>query len=56
MMFLSNYLFVDNYYGSLRLAEYVLSKNWDLTFAIKANRVQTSSLIATMKNIKKDKK
>ena len=44
------HLFVDNYYGSLPLAEYVLSKNWDLTLALKANRVDTSSLITSLKD------
>ena len=44
------HLFVDNYYGSLPLAEYVLSKNWDLTLALKANRIDTSSLIKSLKD------
>ena len=46
----SFHLFVDNYYGSLKLSEYVLSKNWDLTFAVRANRTETSSLLASLKN------
>ena len=45
----SFHLFVDNYYGSLKLAEYVLSKNWNLTFALRANRTETSSLLASIK-------
>ena len=46
----SFHLFTDNYYGSLQLANYLISQNWDLTLSIRANRTETSSMIISLKD------
>ena len=43
-------LFTDNYYGSLSLAKYLLEKGWDFTLGLRSNRVETSVVLAKMKN------
>ena len=43
-------LFTDNYYGSLSLTKYLLRKGWDFTLGLRSNRVETSVVLAKMKN------
>ena len=50
----SFHIFADNYYGSLSLAKFLLEKKYDLTLALKSNRVETSSYIAEMKKTVKN--
>jgi hypothetical protein len=48
------HFFSDNYYGSLSLAEYILSKKMDFIIGIRSNRKETSALINAIKeNISK---